>query len=168
MRKFKVLKLPNVSESASPIFYKRKRYTKVLFNKMFFFPKNGGKRFALAWALRAHTHFFGKSIKQQDADVDLSALHEGIKDALSTKQQLSDADLQDAMRSLEASIKEKQKKRLVNMRVNNLEESVAFLAKNKKKKGIKVSKTGLQYKVHKKGSGKAPKASDTCCHTHGT
>ena len=56
MRKFKVLKLPNVSESASPIFYKRKRYTNVLFNKIFF-PKNGGKRFALAWALRAHPHF---------------------------------------------------------------------------------------------------------------
>ena len=64
MHKFKVLKLPNVSESAIPIFYKRKRYTKVLFNKMFF-PKNGGKRFALAWALRAHPHFFGKnSIKK--------------------------------------------------------------------------------------------------------
>ena len=59
MHRFKVLKLPNVSESASPIFYKRKRYTKVLFNKMFF-PKNGGKRFALAWALRAHPHFLEK------------------------------------------------------------------------------------------------------------
>ena len=41
MRKFKVLKLPNVSESASPIYYKRKRYTNVLFHKIFF-PKNGG------------------------------------------------------------------------------------------------------------------------------
>ena len=26
-----------------------------------FFPKNGGKRFALAWALRAHPQFFGKN-----------------------------------------------------------------------------------------------------------
>ena len=41
MHKFKMLKLPNVSESTSPIFYKRKRHTNVLFNKMFF-PKNGG------------------------------------------------------------------------------------------------------------------------------
>ena len=60
MHKFKVLKLQNVSESASPIFYNRKRYTKVLFNKMFF-PKNGGKRFALAWALWTHPHFLGKT-----------------------------------------------------------------------------------------------------------
>ena len=36
MHKCKVLKLTNVSESAIPIFYKRKRYTKVLFNKIFF------------------------------------------------------------------------------------------------------------------------------------
>ena len=61
MHRFKVLKLPNVSKSASPIFYKRKRYTNVLFNKMFF-PKNGGKRFALAWALRAHPPFLVKNI----------------------------------------------------------------------------------------------------------
>ena len=60
MHKFKLLKLPNVSESASPAFYKRKHYTKVLFHKMFF-PKNGGKRFALAWALRAHPRFLEKT-----------------------------------------------------------------------------------------------------------
>ena len=53
MHKFKVSKLPNVSESAIPIFYKRKRYTKVLFNKVFFQkmgvgPKGPRKRKALA------------------------------------------------------------------------------------------------------------------------
>ena len=53
MHRFKVLKLPNVSESASPIFYKRKRYTNVLFNKMFFQkmgvgPEGPRKRKALA------------------------------------------------------------------------------------------------------------------------
>ena len=58
MHKCKMLKLPNVSRSASPIFYKRKRYTKVLFNKMFFQK--------LGWARRAHASakrlppFFGK------------------------------------------------------------------------------------------------------------
>ena len=61
MHKCKMLKLPNVSKIVNPIFYKSKQYTKVLFNKMFFFPKNGGKRFALAWALRAHPHFLEKT-----------------------------------------------------------------------------------------------------------
>ena len=54
MRKFKVLKLPNVSESASPIYYKRKRYTNVLFHEKYFFqkmrvgPEGPRKRKALA------------------------------------------------------------------------------------------------------------------------
>ena len=66
MHKFKVLKLPNVSESAIPIFYKRKRYTKVLFNKMFF-PRMGvgpggpRKRKALAPILWKK-HFMEKNI----------------------------------------------------------------------------------------------------------
>ena len=48
-----VSQMPPKSDSA--IFYKRKRYTTVFLIE--FFPKNGGKRFALAWALRAHPHF---------------------------------------------------------------------------------------------------------------
>ena len=45
-------------KSDSAIFYKRKQCTTIFWIK--FFPKNGGKRFALAWALRAHPHFLGK------------------------------------------------------------------------------------------------------------
>ena len=76
MRKFKVLKLPNVSESASPIFYKRKRYTKVLFNKMFF-PKNGGKRFALSWAFRIHPHFLKKNSVEKNCCVSCAFVKNG-------------------------------------------------------------------------------------------
>ena len=76
MHKFKVLKLPNVSESASPIFYKLKRYTKVLFNKMFF-PKNGGKRFALAWALRTHPHLLEKHFIEKNFCVPFAFVKNG-------------------------------------------------------------------------------------------
>merc|ERR1711951_138096 len=41
MHKCKMLKLPNVSKIVNPIFYKSKQYTKVLFNKMFFFQRMG-------------------------------------------------------------------------------------------------------------------------------
>jgi len=66
MHKFKVLKLTNVSESTSPIFYKRKRHTNVLFNKMFsqkigVGPEGPRKRKALApvfWK----KHFMEKNI----------------------------------------------------------------------------------------------------------
>lgn len=36
-----------------------------------------------------------------------------------------------------------------------------FLLKNKKKEGVKVTKSGLQYKILEKGTGKSPKATDT-------
>ena len=49
-----VSQMPQKSDSA--IFYKRKRCTTIFLIE--FFPKNGGKRFALAWALRAHPHFW--------------------------------------------------------------------------------------------------------------
>ena len=56
-----VSQMPQKSDSA--IFYKRKRYTTVFLIE--FFPKNGGKRFALAWALGDHPHFSEKnSIKK--------------------------------------------------------------------------------------------------------
>ena len=57
MHKCKMLKLPNVSRSASPIFYKRKRYTKVLFNKMFFSKKWGSVRRGHASAKRLPPFF---------------------------------------------------------------------------------------------------------------
>lgn len=43
----------------------------------------------------------------------------------------------------------------------NLGPSKAFLDENKKKEGIKVLPSGLQYKVLTEGSGKSPKATDT-------
>ena len=43
----------------------------------------------------------------------------------------------------------------------NEKASETFLAENKKKDGVKVTASGLQYKVVKEGTGKSPKASDT-------
>jgi len=45
----------------------------------------------------------------------------------------------------------------------------AYLAENKKKEGVKVTASGLQYEVLKAGSGKQPKATDTVVvHYRGT
>ena len=48
-------------------------------------------------------------------------------------------------------------------------EGEAFLAENKKRAGITVTASGLQYEVVKQGTGRQPKASDTVrCHYEGT
>jgi FKBP-type peptidyl-prolyl cis-trans isomerase len=45
----------------------------------------------------------------------------------------------------------------------------AFLAENSKKEGVKTTSSGLQYKMLKEGTGKAPKATDTVLvHYRGT
>ncbi len=43
----------------------------------------------------------------------------------------------------------------------NSEKGEAFLAENAKKEGVKVTASGLQYKVLKEGTGKSPQATDT-------
>ena len=74
MHKFKVLKLPNVSESTISIFYKRKRYTKVL--SINFFQKWG-------WARRAHASakrlppFFGKNFIEKNFCVPFAFVKNG-------------------------------------------------------------------------------------------
>ena len=48
------------------------------------------------------------------------------------------------------------------------EEGEKYLAKNAKKEGVVVTKSGLQYMVLKEGTGKQPKATDTVqCHYEG-
>jgi len=43
----------------------------------------------------------------------------------------------------------------------NKKAGLAFLEENKKKKGVTVTKSGLQYEVLKQGDGPKPKATDT-------
>ncbi|MBU8891275.1 MAG: FKBP-type peptidyl-prolyl cis-trans isomerase [Bacteroidales bacterium] len=53
--------------------------------------------------------------------------------------------------------------------VKNLEDGKAFLEENKKKEGIIVTESGLQYEILKEGTGNSPETSDTViCHYHGT
>ena len=56
-------------------FYKRKRYTTIFLIE--FFPKNGGKRFALAWALWAHPHFLEKYFVEKNICVPFAFVKNG-------------------------------------------------------------------------------------------
>ena len=56
---------------------------------------------------------------------------------------------------------EKRKKEQGQLGGKNSEEGKKFLAANKKKKGVKTTKSGLQYKVIKQGKGKKPGVADT-------
>jgi FKBP-type peptidyl-prolyl cis-trans isomerase len=99
----------------------------------------------------------GKSLKSQNADVDLSSLHAGLSDAVAGKEPgLKPEEMQAAMMKLqEASMK-----KAAEVAEQNAKLGETYLEKNKAKAGIKTTDSGLQYEVVKDGSGAKPKAGD--------
>jgi FKBP-type peptidyl-prolyl cis-trans isomerase len=99
-----------------------------------------------------------QSFKAQNVDVDVDVLAASIKDALAGKKpQLTPEQMNEAMQKLQAS----QMKARDALGAKNLKEGQAFLAANKKKDGVKETKSGLQYKVLREGKGASPKPDDT-------
>ncbi len=111
--------------------------------------------------------FMGGSLKRQGiTEVDPKALAQAVKDVLSgAKLKLSTEDMK---ATLEASRKKLFAKRAADAKKSKAA-GEAFLAANKKKKGVKVLASGLQYQIMKVGKGPKPKATDkVTVHYHGT
>jgi FKBP-type peptidyl-prolyl cis-trans isomerase len=104
----------------------------------------------------------GRTLKSQSIEVDPSVVARGLQDALSNKKPLmTEEEIQKVM--MEAQ-KQKQALTATQSRAlgeKNLKEGDAFLAENKKKKGVVTLPSGLQYKILTEGKGKKPKATDT-------
>lgn len=101
----------------------------------------------------------GSSLRAQGfKQVDAAALGQAVADVLNGhKLRVSKEDMQ-------AAIKSFQQKKLAEreaMATANKKAGDEFRAKNKKKKGVKVTKDGIQYEVLKEGNGKHPTAKDT-------
>jgi FKBP-type peptidyl-prolyl cis-trans isomerase FklB len=96
--------------------------------------------------------------KLKGIDIDFAALAEGVRDAASgAKPQMTDKEVLEAMQSLQKQFMAAQDA----VAKDNQKAGDAFLAENAKKEGVKVTASGLQYKVIKSGSGKTPKIDDT-------
>jgi FKBP-type peptidyl-prolyl cis-trans isomerase FklB len=119
----------------------------------------------------------GENFKEDDVEIDLDLFIQGLKDgykgakAKYTPQQIQSA-LMVFKRDMQAKMIEKQAKLEENQRAvgdKNLREGKEFLAKNKDKKGVKTTTSGLQYEVIKSGTGATPKETDAVkVHYHGT
>src|SRR5665213_2937026 len=100
---------------------------------------------------------FGKSLKAQDLDLDAKQVGYGISDGLKDeKLLLTEDEMQSAMMKL---TEDRQKEMKVQADKNKIA-SDAFLAKNKVADGVKVTASGLQYKMTEEGSGVSPKGED--------
>lgn len=110
--------------------------------------------------------FFGQNFARQGLEINTPAFMQAIEDVLTdTKLKLSPDELKAVM----TTFQEQQQKKQNNQAKSNKANGEKYLAENKKKEGVKVTESGLQYKVVKQGEGKKPSSdSQVVVHYRGT
>lgn len=100
--------------------------------------------------------------RQQELGVKLdnTMIMKGVQDGLVKKSLLSEEQLEKALKNYDQKINEASAKKAADDAKASLETGKKFLADNAKKKGVTVTKSGLQYEVITEGKGPKPKASD--------
>jgi FKBP-type peptidyl-prolyl cis-trans isomerase len=95
-------------------------------------------------------------------DIKLDVLIKGIQDAYAgSEKKLSEEEIAAVQKEFAEKMQARQAEKMKAMQEKNKKLGLAFLEENKKKKGVTVTKSGLQYEVLKKGDGPMPKATDT-------
>jgi FKBP-type peptidyl-prolyl cis-trans isomerase len=99
-----------------------------------------------------------KNMKEQHIDLDSKAFAAAVNDVAAGKNlQMTDEERMQALRTMSEGLRAKDSA----VADENLKKGQAFLEDNKKKEGVKETKSGLQYKMVRDGKGNAPKATDT-------
>lgn len=116
-------------------------------------PKTDQEKFSYALGFRV-----AAGLRHDGIELDRRAFVQAINDVLENRQpRLSISDMQDALNRYRA----KKIKEQAALAEKNAKAGEAFLAANKKKKGVVVLPSGLQYKIIKNGTGKRPQPTDT-------
>ncbi|MFZ4832603.1 FKBP-type peptidyl-prolyl cis-trans isomerase [Rouxiella sp. Mn2063] len=118
-----------------------------------------------AYALGASFgRYMDNSLKEQEKlgiKLDKDQLISGIQDAFANKTKLSDADIEKTLQTFEGRVKEAAQAKVDQDAKVNADKGDKFRAEFAKEKGVKTTKSGLQYQVEKPGTGAEPKDSDT-------
>lgn len=98
-----------------------------------------------------------KNLKDQGLDMDVAAFAAGAADVFSGKElKMKDEERMAALRKMSEGMRGKEQA----VAEENLKKGQTFLESNKTKEGVKVTKSGLQYKVVSEGNGPTPKDTD--------
>jgi FKBP-type peptidyl-prolyl cis-trans isomerase FkpA/FKBP-type peptidyl-prolyl cis-trans isomerase FklB len=107
----------------------------------------------------------GTNMKQQNIEIDTDIMAMSMKDAIKGDSKMTKEEIQQAMTKLQESAMKKQ----TEAAEENKKKGAEYLEKNKTAEGVKVTASGLQYKVEKEGDGKMPVKTDTVkAHYKGT
>ena len=101
----------------------------------------------------------GRRLKRGGVELNVDLLVKGLIDALNEAEpKLPAEEYREAMIAYQKACLENIKRAGPD---NSARESAVYLAKNKTQKGVVTTKSGLQYKILKAGTGKSPKMTDT-------
>lgn len=105
----------------------------------------------------------GMNIKKSGIDLDADLVVEAVRDVLKgSKTRMTEQEVADTKMAYFA-------KKRNELAEKNQREGKAFLEENRKKEGVTVLPSGLQYRVLKDGTGRSPRAEDTVSvHYRGT
>lgn len=112
----------------------------------------------------------GQQIKNMGAaDIDVDAMAQAVRDILENKQ--PEMTHREAQSIVTRYFKEKEAQLTKERQEKGRQAKIdgeKFLAENAKREGVVTTKSGLQYKVLRNGTGRRPKADDTVrCHYEG-
>ncbi len=99
---------------------------------------------------------------KQGIEIDNAIFVKGMEDVLTGKPNaLPDSIVRETMMAFQQKMMAKQQEKQFAEYDKNKKEGEAFLAENAKKDSVKVTKSGLQYKILKEGTGKVPADTST-------
>ena len=98
----------------------------------------------------------GEYVEQMAVKLDGKLVAAGLTDYLAGASKLDPAEYGEAMKKLQELMKAAGEKELENVTAANREAEAKFMAENAKADGVKVTESGLQYKVIEEGTGKKP------------
>ncbi len=112
----------------------------------------------------------GGDFKRQSVELHKEAVVQGIQDALTdTTPLMSPQEMNTTLVDLKRKVVAEHKARRLEMEAKNLALDKKYLEQNAHKKGVNTTKSGLQYKILSKGTGKSPASTNqVTVHYRGT
>ncbi|WP_374604045.1 FKBP-type peptidyl-prolyl cis-trans isomerase [Arenimonas sp.] len=103
----------------------------------------------------------GRSMAVVKQDLDLDVVRQAMEDAFEEREpKITDEQMKLIQETFTAKLQARKQAEMEEAAAAAKAEGAAFLAANKDKPGVKVTESGLQYRVERAGNGATPKAGD--------